>query len=57
MQRVNLLRHIANTAVLGEKAVLRRNVFTIEGPWKGNGVPCIAVGDREQEEVTKIEEY
>jgi hypothetical protein len=39
--------------MLGEKAFLRRNVFTMEGPGKGNGVACVTEGDREQEEVTK----
>jgi hypothetical protein len=54
MQRVSLLGRIVNFSVLGEYAVLRRNVFTMEGPGKGNGVPCIRVGDREQDEVTKL---
>jgi hypothetical protein len=51
MQRVSLLRRIANTAVLGEKAVLRRNIFTMEGPWK---VPCFKMSDTMQEKVTKL---
>jgi hypothetical protein len=54
MQRVRLLRCIVNTSVFGEKAVLRRNVFTMEGPGKGNRVPSIITGDREQDEVTKL---
>jgi hypothetical protein len=54
MQRVRLLRRIVNTAVLGEKAVLRRNVFTLEGPGKGNRVPCFKLGAGEQDKVTKL---
>jgi hypothetical protein len=54
MQRVRLLRRIVNTSILGEKAVLRRNVFTLEGPGKGNGVPCVTERDKEQEEVMKL---
>jgi hypothetical protein len=37
-----------------EKAALRRNVFTIEGPGKGNRVACVTTGEREQDEVTKL---
>jgi hypothetical protein len=40
--------------MFGEEAVLRRNVYTMEGPGKGNGVPCVIMGDREQDEVTKL---
>jgi hypothetical protein len=54
MQRVRLLRRIVNTAVLGEKGVLRRNVFTVEGPGKGNGVPCFKLGEWEHDEVTEL---
>jgi hypothetical protein len=54
MQRVGLLRWIVNTAVLGVKGVLRRNVFTVEGPGKGNGVPCFKLGEGEQDEVRKL---
>jgi len=54
MQRVSLLGRIVNISLLGEKAVLRRNVFTMEGHGKGNGVPGITVGDREQDEVMKL---
>ena len=54
MQRVSLLGRIANISLLGEKTVLRRNVFTMEGHGKGNGIPCITVGDREQDEVMKL---
>jgi hypothetical protein len=54
MQRIGVLRRIVNTSILGEKAVVRRNVFTAEGPGKGNGVPCVTTGDKEQEEVTKL---
>jgi hypothetical protein len=43
--------------LLGEKAVLRRKVFTMEGPGKGNGVPRITVGDSEQEEVMKLKHF
>jgi len=44
-------------SVLGEKTVLQRNVFTMEEPGKGNGVPCITVGCREQDEVRKLKEF
>jgi hypothetical protein len=40
--------------MLVKKAVLRRNVFTMEGPVKGNGDPCVTTGEREQDEVTKL---
>jgi len=54
MQRVRLLGRIS---LLGEKTVLRRKLFTMEGHGKGNGVPCIAVGDREQDEVMKLKDF
>jgi len=56
MQRVSLFGRTGNNSVLGEKTVLRRNLFTMDGPGKGNGVPCITVGDREQE-LTKLKEF
>ena len=56
IQRVSLLERTENISVLGEKTVLQRNVFTMEGPEKGNGVPCLTVGDGEQDEVTKWKE-
>jgi hypothetical protein len=52
MQRVSLFGRIVNISLLGERAVLRRKVFTMEGPQKGNGVRCIRVGNREHDEVT-----
>jgi hypothetical protein len=57
MQRVSFLGRIGNISLLGEKTVLRRNVFTMEGPEKGNGVPCITVGEREHDEVTKFKAF
>jgi hypothetical protein len=54
MQRVRLLRRVVNTAVLGEKAVLRRKVFTVDGPGKGNGVPRYKLGEGEQDEVKQL---
>jgi len=57
MQRVRLLGRIVNISLLGEKAVLRRNVFTMEGLGRRNGVPCSSVDDREQEEVTKLKDF
>jgi hypothetical protein len=54
MQRVSLLGRIVNISLLGEKAVLRRNVFTMERHGKGNGIPCSSVGDSEQDEVTNL---
>jgi hypothetical protein len=29
----------------------------MEGPGKGNGVPCITVGDKEHGEVRKLNEF
>jgi hypothetical protein len=29
----------------------------MEEPGKGNGVPCIKVGDREQDEVMKLKDF
>jgi hypothetical protein len=52
MQRVSLLGRIVNISLLGEKTVLRRNVLTVEGRWKGNGIAYSSVGDKEQVEVT-----
>ena len=57
MQRAILLGRIGNISLLGEKAVLRRKVFTMEGPGRGNGVPCITVGDREHDEVRKLRDF
>jgi len=57
MQRVRLLESIGNIFLLGEKAVLRRKVFTMEGPGKGNAVHCITVGDREHDEVRKLKDF
>jgi hypothetical protein len=57
MQRFSLLRRIVNISVLREKAVQERKVFTLEGPGKGNGVPFITVGDRDQDEVTKLKDF
>jgi hypothetical protein len=57
MQRVSLFGRIVNISLLGEKAVLRRNVFTMEGHGKGNGVPCITLDDRERDEVMKLKYF
>jgi len=57
MQRVKLLGRIGNISLLGERSVLRRKVFTMDGHGKGNGVPCIIGGDREQEEVKKLKYF
>jgi hypothetical protein len=57
MQRVSLLGRIVNISLLGETAVLRRNVFTMEGHVKGNGNPCSSVGDREQDEVMNLKDF
>jgi hypothetical protein len=43
--------------LLEQKSVLRRKVFTMEGPGKGNRVPSITVGDSEQEEVMKLKYF
>jgi hypothetical protein len=43
--------------MLGGKAVLIRNVFTAAGHGKGNGVPCITVGDREQGGVRNLKDF
>ena len=52
-----LFGRIGNSSLLGEKAVLQRNVFTMEGLGRGNGVPCSSVGDREQDEVRKLKDF
>ena len=57
MQRVSLLGRIVNISLFVEKSVLRKNVFTKEGPGKGNGIPCSSIGDRDQDEVTKLKEF
>jgi hypothetical protein len=57
MQRVSLLGRIVNIFLLGEKTVLRRNVLTMEGRWKGNGIACSSVGDKEQVEVTILKDF
>jgi hypothetical protein len=56
MQRVSLLGRIVNISLLGEKTVLRRNIFTMEGRWKGNRIACSSVGDSEQVEVTILKD-
>jgi hypothetical protein len=57
MQRVSLLERLENISLLGEKTVLRRNVLTMEGRWKGNGISCCSVGDKEQVEVTLLKDF
>jgi hypothetical protein len=57
MQRVRLLGRTGNVSVLREKAVLRRNVFTMEKHVKGNEVPCLTLGEREHEEVMKLKDF
>jgi hypothetical protein len=57
MQRVSLLGRIVNISLVGEKAVLRRNVFMMEGHGKGNGVPSSSVGNMEKDEVTKLKDF
>jgi hypothetical protein len=57
MQRVNLLGRTVNISLLGGKAVLRRNIFMMEGLVRGNGIPCSSVGDREQEGVMKLKDF
>jgi len=57
IQRVSLLGRIANISLFGKKAVLRGNVFTMEGPGKENEVPCFTVGDGEHDEVTKLKDF
>jgi hypothetical protein len=41
----------------GRKGSSTKNVFTMEGRGKGNGIPCSSVGDREQDEVTKLKDF
>jgi len=57
MQRVMLLGRIVNISLLGEKAFLRRNVFTMGGPGRRNGIACITVDDREHDEVRKLKDF
>jgi hypothetical protein len=42
---------------MGQKTVLTRNIYTMEVPWKGNGVHCVTEGDRERHEVTKLKDF
>jgi hypothetical protein len=56
MQRFGLLGRIVNISLLGEKTVLRRNVFTMEGRWKGNEIACSSVDDKDQVEVTILKD-
>jgi hypothetical protein len=56
MQRVSLLGRNGNISVLWEKAVLQRNVFTMDKHVKGNGVPCLAVGENEHEKVMTLKD-
>ena len=57
MQRVGLLGRIGNISFLEKEAILRRSVFTMEGQGKGNGVPCLTVGDKEKEEVMNLKDF
>ena len=57
MQRVSLLGRNGYVSVLGEKAVLRRKVFTMGGHGKGNGVPCLTVGNKEKDEVMNLKDF
>jgi hypothetical protein len=57
MQLVSLLGRIVNISLLGEKTVLRRKLFRMEGSWKGNGIACRSVGDKEQVEVTILKDF
>jgi hypothetical protein len=57
MQRVSLLGRFVNISLLGEKTVLRRNVLTVEGLWKGNGIACSSVDDKEQVEVKLLKGF
>ena len=57
MQRVSLLGRIGNISLLGEEAILRRNIFTMEEHGKGNGVPCLKVGDKEKDEVMNLKDF
>jgi hypothetical protein len=42
---------------VGAKIVQIRNLFTTAGHGKGNGVPCITVGDREQGGVMNLKDF
>ena len=57
MQRVGLLRRTGHISLLQEESVVRRNVFTVEGHGKGNGVPCLTLGDREIDEVMNLKYF
>jgi hypothetical protein len=57
MQRVSLLGRIVNISLFEEKTVLRRNVLTVEGRWKGNRIACSSVGDKEQVEVNILKDF
>jgi len=43
--------------MLGEKTVPRMNVFRMGGHGKGNGVPCITVGNRKTDEVRYLKDF
>jgi hypothetical protein len=57
MQRISLLGRTGNISVLWQKAVLRRNVFTMEEHVKGKGLSCLTLGKREHEEVMKLKDF
>jgi len=57
LQRVSLLGRTGNISVLGEKTILRRNLFMMEGHGKGNGVPCITVGVRKKDAVRYLKDF
>jgi hypothetical protein len=56
MQRVRLLGRTENISMLWKKAVLRRNVFTMEEHVKKNGVSCLTLGESEHEKVMKLKD-
>jgi hypothetical protein len=57
IQRVIFLGRIVNISLFRKKAVLRGNVFTMEGPGKENRVPCFKLCDWEHDEVKKLKEF
>jgi len=42
---------------VGEKTVLRMNVFRMGRHGKGNGVPCITVGNRKEDKVRYLKDF
>ena len=49
-----MLVRIIKVAVSGEKVILQRKLFKMEGVGNGSGVPYSKTGDKEQDEVMRF---